>query len=68
MTYPENLYAYVAKSNNITIDDAKHILERSEAFMDILTHQYGNNLDMICKKMREYQKLLIEQAKKQAKK
>ena len=55
---PECVISYVAKKNSITPDDAKYIYQESRKLMPILQIQYKNDLDMICLKMKEFQKIL----------
>ena len=54
-------------NNGITIEDCKYILKQSEMLMPILLIQYKSDIDMICLKMKEYQKILREECLKQRK-
>ena len=54
-------------NNGITIEDCKYILKQSEMLMPILLIQYKSDIDMICLKMNEYQKILREECLKQKK-
>ena len=56
----QSLYDYVAKTNNITQEQVKYIMEKSEDIMPIMILQYGNDLNTISMKMRKYQKNMIK--------
>ena len=53
-------------NNNISIDDAKYVLEQINKLMPILLIQYKTDLNMMCMKMKEYQNLLIQECKNKA--
>ena len=57
------MFSFVAEKNNISIADAKYVLEESEKLMPILLIQYKTDFKMIFKKTKEYQQILIENCK-----
>ena len=57
------MFSFVAEKNNISIDDAKYVLEESEKLMPILLIQYKTDFKMIFEKTKEYQQILIENCK-----
>jgi len=61
------MFSFFAEKNNITIDDAKYVLQKSEKLMPILLIQYKTDLNMICMKTKEYQRLLIQECKNKKK-
>jgi hypothetical protein len=63
----DKMFSFVAEKNNITIDDAKYVLQKSEKLMPILLIQYKTDLNMICMKTKEYQRLLIQECKNKKK-
>ena len=63
----DKMFSFVAEKNNITIDDAKYVLRQSEKLMPILLIQYKTDLNMICMKTKEYQRLLIQECKNKRK-
>jgi hypothetical protein len=63
----DKMFSFVAEKNNITIDDAKYVLRQSEKLMPILLIQYKTDLNMICMKTKEYQRLLIQECKNKKK-
>jgi hypothetical protein len=63
----DKMFSFVAEKNNITIDDAKYVLQQSEKLMPILLIQYKTDLNMICMKTKEYQRLLIQECKNKKK-
>jgi hypothetical protein len=60
----QSLYKHVAKENGITEEQVKIVMQKSEDMMPIMLKQYGTDLNMICKKTKEYQKIMIENFKK----
>lgn len=60
----DRVFSKIATENNISIDDAKYVYERSEKLMPILLQQYKLDFNMICLKLKEYQKILIKNCKK----
>jgi len=65
----EKIYDLVGTKSGLTIEECKYIHEESEKLMPILFIQYKMDLNMICKKIKEYQILLYEECiKKRAKK
>ena len=63
----DKMFSFVAEKNNIAIDDAKYVLQKSEKLMPILLIQYKTDLNMICMKTKEYQRLLIQECKNKKK-
>jgi hypothetical protein len=63
----DKMFSFFAEKNNITIDDAKYVLQKSEKLMPILLIQYKTDLNMICMKTKEYQRLLIQECKNKKK-
>jgi hypothetical protein len=63
----DKMFSFVAEKNNITLDDAKYVLQQSEKLMPILLIQYKTDLNMICMKTKEYQRLLIQECKNKKK-
>ena len=64
----ENIYDFVGNKNGLTKEECKYIYEESEKLMPILLIQYKMDLNMICKKMKEYQMLLSEACRKKREK
>ena len=60
------MFSLVAEKNNISIADAKYVLEESEKLMPILLIQYKTDFKMIFEKTKEYQLILIENCKNKA--
>ena len=59
--------SHIAKENCISSEDAKYIYEESQKIMPILLIQYKTDLNMICLKMKEYQKILTEKCQQKKK-
>ena len=60
----ESAINHIATENDITREQALFILDKSEKLMPILLIQYKTDINMICKKMKEYQRLHIANCKK----
>ena len=63
----DKVYSHIAKENCISSEDAKYIYEESQKIMPILLIQYKTDLNMICLKMKEYQKILTEKCQQKKK-
>ena len=58
---PECALSHILKKDCISHQDALYIYQESEKLMPILLIQYKTDLNMICLKMKGYQKLLREE-------
>ena len=63
----DKVYSHIAKENCISSEDAKYIYEENQKIMPILLIQYKTDLNMICLKMKEYQKILTEKCQQKKK-
>ena len=63
----DTVSSHIAKDNCISTEDAKYIYEESQKIMPILLIQYKTDLNMICLKMKEYQKILTEKCQQMKK-
>ena len=64
----EKIYDLVGNKYGLTKEECKYIHEESEKLMPILLIQYKMDLNMICKKIKEYQMLLSEECRKKREK
>ena len=62
----DTVYSHIAKEKCISSEDAKYIYEESQKIMPILLIQYKTDLNMICLRMKEYQKILMEKCQQKA--
>ena len=59
MNYSDDTYKFISKLHNITLEQSKEIMIKSDSMMPILLTKYGDDLNMITEKMRQYQKIML---------
>ena len=59
MNYSDDTYKFISQLHNITLEQSKEIMIKSDSMMPILLTKYGDDLNMITEKMRQYQKIVL---------